>query len=342
MEMKDLLARLTAAPSVSGTEGAAAETIKDLAKDLGGVASTDALGNLKIAIGTKGPGVLLLAHMDKIGYVVTGVDEATGFLRIDRCGGADARVAPALRVTVLGKKALPGVIISTPPHLAGPDAAKKAKPIDELAIDCGLPYEEIKDLVFPGDRAVVDAPLKSLAGTRVVSPYLDDCAGVAAALRAAELVKAAGANAKADLVFTTREEVGGQGADVAAFISDAKYAVAIDVSFAKAPGTPESVTATLGSGTMIGYAPVLSKALSDRLVRLAKEKEIPYTIEVMGRSTGTDADDALTAGAGKITGLLSIPERNMHTPTEIVDTLDVEATAYLLAALIIDTQEEDA
>ena len=340
MEMKELLGLLAAAPSAPGTEQDCAETIKSLLEGTADVFETDALGNLWARRGTKGPGVLLLAHMDKIGYIVTGVDEATGFLRIDRCGGSDPRVAPALRVKVFGKQTLPGVIVSTPPHLAGPDAAKKAKPIDELTVDCGLPYETVKDLVFPGDRILVDAPLEALLGTRVTSPYLDDAAGVAAAIRCAQLLKEAGSQAKLDCVFTTREEVGGQGGDTAAFASDAKYAVAIDVSFAKAPGTPESVTATLGSGTMIGFAPVLDKELSRRFVSLAEKHGVPYTVEVMGRYTGTDADGALTAGEGKVTGLLSIPERSMHTPVEIVDTLDVEATAKLLAAFVRETEEE--
>lgn len=335
--MQELLRLITAAPSVSGTENAAAEAIKKVLQDTADRFETDALGNLKAVVNENAePGVVLLAHMDKIGYIVTGIDKETGFLRIDKCGGSDARVAPALRVNVYGKKTLPGVIISTPPHLAGPDAAKKAQPLDKLGVDCGLPYDEIKDLVFPGDRAMVDARFYELNENRVCSPFLDDVAGIAAAIRCAELVREAGRGRRLECVFTTHEEVGGQGSTTASFGTKAGTAIAIDVSFAKAPGLPETVDSALGSGAMIGYAPVLHKSLSDRLRELAEEKDIPYTVEVMGRSTGTDADEALTAAGGKVTGLLSIPIRNMHTPVEIADVRDIEAVGALLAAYVLD------
>ncbi|MBR5411227.1 MAG: M20/M25/M40 family metallo-hydrolase [Clostridia bacterium] len=344
MTTKELLVRLTAAPSVSGAENAAAGVIADALAGTADLFETDPLCNLKATLNPDAPaedGLLLLAHMDKIGFIVTGVDEATGFLRIEKCGGSDLRCAPAMRVKVLGKRALPGVIISTPPHLATPDAANKALPVDKLGVDCGLPYEDMKDLVVPGDRVMEDYPLYELGETKVCGPYLDDCAGVAAVIRAAGIYKEKGGTRRLECVFTTREEVGGQGAETASFTSGCGAAIAVDVSFAKAPGVPETVEAALGSGPMIGCAPVLHKDISDRLKALAEEKNIPYTVEVMGRSTGTDADDALTAGGGKKTGLISIPLRNMHTPDETADVRDIEAAASLLAAFALCEKEDD-
>ncbi len=336
MKTTELLRRLTAAPSAPGTESPAVDVIREALEGVADRFETDTLGNLKAVVNEDAAdGVILLAHMDKIGCIVTGIDEETGFLRIDKCGGFDARVAPALRVTVLGQRPLPGVIISTPPHLASPDSADKATPLDKLGVDCGLPFDEIRTLVFPGDRILTDAPFFELNENRVCGPYLDDCAGVAALIRCAGLVKAAGRGRRLECVFTTREEVGGQGSAAACFSTAANTAVAVDVSFAKAPGLPETVDAALGGGVMIGYAPVLHKALSDKFKALAKERNIPYTVEIMGRSTGTDADEALTAAGGKVTGLLSIPIRNMHTPVEIADVRDIEATGDLLAALIL-------
>jgi endoglucanase len=199
----------------------------------------------------------------------------------------------------------------------------------------------MKDLVVPGDRVMEDYPLYELGETKVCGPYLDDCAGVAAVICAAGIYKEKGGTRRLECVFTTREEVGGQGAETASFSSACGAAIAVDGSFAKAPGLPETVEAALGSGPMIGCAPVLHKELSDRLKALAEEKNIPYTVEVMGRSTGTDADDALTAAGGKKTGLISIPLRNMHTPDETADLRDIEAVASLLAAFALDKKEDD-
>ena len=328
MEITEMLKRLCAAPSPSGDEGGALAAVNACAADAGLTFTRDTLGNYV----SQGDGDLtVLAHIDKIGYVVTGLDAATGFLRITKAGGADARTAPAQRVTVYGKRPLPGVIVSVPPHLQPKDAEKSVLPVDKLTVDCGLPYEEIKALVSPGDRILTHYPMQTLAGTRVSAPYLDNCAGAAAALKAAELVREAGGKMPR-IVLTAMEETGGSGAKTASFPEDVKTVIAVDVTFAAQPGVSDEESAPPGSGARIGFAPVLNRALSQRLVSLARENGVPYTVEVMGRSTGTDADDAATAGAGRVTGLVSIPIRYMHTPAETADLADIDAAAKLLAA----------
>jgi len=333
MTIKEILNILCPAPSVSGDEKGAEKALEECLKDTGLTLKTDALGNFIAVMNPEGfPGIMLEAHLDKIGFIITAVDEKTGFLRIDRAGGADARVCPAQRVTVYGKRALPGVIISTPPHLA--KEGKKVTPVNELAIDCGLCYDDIKDLVFPGDRAMIRAGVYEMGENIVCAPYLDDSAGVAALIKAAEILKDSGVSKKVELVFSSREEVGGMGAKTAAFSSDSEYAVAVDVSFARAPGIKDEEAAPLGSGAMIGSSPVLQKKVTDMLKAAAEENDIPYTVEVLGRSTGTDADDIVVSKAGKLTGLVSIPIRNMHTPVETADIRDIEAAAKLLAEFV--------
>ncbi|MBQ7638176.1 MAG: M20/M25/M40 family metallo-hydrolase [Clostridia bacterium] len=331
MTTKDILRTLCSVPSVSGNEEAAGAALDECLKDVGLKTETDALGNFTAVLNPGGsPGIMLEAHMDKIGFIITCVDEKTGFLKIDRAGGVDPRICPAQRVCVFGKKTLPGVIISTPPHLAKDDG-DKVKPVNELAIDCGLPYGEIKELVVPGDRAMITAPFFEMGETKVCSPYLDDSAGAAALIKAAEILKEKGPRARVELVFSSREEVGGMGAETAAFSSDAPYAIAVDVSFAAAPGVDEEGSAQMGSGAMIGASPVLQRQMTDLLKKTAAENGIPYTIEVLGRSTGTDADDIVVSKSGKITGLVSIPIRNMHTPVETADVADIDNVARLLA-----------
>lgn len=333
MEILQMLETLCAAPGVSGCETAALEAVNRCAEEAGlRFAPQGALSSLKAVINPHSDaenGVLLLAHIDKIGCMVTGIDEATGFLRIFPAGGCDARVAPASRVTVYGRRPLPGVIVSTPPHLVKKEDAKTALPLEKLTVDCGLPYEEIAALVFPGDRVQFDAPVLPLAGGRIAAPYLDNCAGVAAVLLAAKALRGK-TNRRVELVLTAQEETGRRGAVTAAFASQCPTALAVDVTFAAAPGVKEQESAPLGSGARIGVAPILSRAVSQGLIEAAEKNGVPYTVEVMGRSTGTDADMAGIAGCGKRTGLVSIPVRNMHTPAETVDPADIEAAAALI------------
>ena len=340
MNLKEVLEVLTNAPGVSGCEGGMLEAVNRCAAAAGlTFAQDESLGNLKAVMNEEAEGgVLLLAHADKIGCIVTEIDEATGFLRISPIGGVDARIAPAARVTVYGKSPLPGVVVSTPPHLAKPEDAKRALPVDRLTVDCGMPYEEIRALVRPGDRIQFTAPLLPLAGGRVAAPYLDNCAGAAAALLAAELLRGK-TDKRVELVLTAQEETGKRGAATAAFVSNCPTAIAIDTTFAAAPGVKESESAPMGSGARIGVSPIVTRRVSDGMIAAAKKAEIPYTVEVMGRSTGTDADVAGIAGCGKAVGLMSIPIRNMHTPAETVQLSDIEAVAKALAAYIAEGAE---
>jgi endoglucanase len=338
MEMKQLLERICFAPSPAGDETRAAEDVCAVCAAYAGLTFTrDTLGNF---ISNGDADFAIMAHIDKIGYIVTGVDRETGFLRIAALGGADARVAPAQRVSVTAAdRVLPGVVVSTPPHLLPKDADSGVLPVNKLAVDCGLPPEEMLSLVKPGDRILFRpfAPTGALqlAGSRVSLPYLDNGAGAAAAVAAAKLVKDAGGKPPR-IILTVQEEVGSRGAKTAAFPEELKTVIAVDTTFGSAPGVPEEESAPLGSGARIGFSPILNAALSKKLVRAAEENGIPYTVEVMGRSTGTDADSVGIAGSGRIAGLVSVPIRNMHTPAETVDLKDVEAVARLLAKTMLN------
>lgn len=328
-----ILKAVCGAPGVSGAEQSTAAAIETILRNYTDDVRTDALGNL---IGTVNPGreksLVLTAHMDKIGLAVTGIDEKSGFLRVARCGGVDARVMAAARVKVYGKQTLDGVVISTPPHLADKAKLNQVTPVERLAIDCGLPYGEIREIVSVGDRAELRLPFTELAGGKVTSPFLDNAAGCTAVLKALEKIAGQDGPFTVHAVFATREEVGKQGAKTALFGLSPEEALVTDVSFARAPGVPEENSAPQGSGVMIGCSPILQKSMTDALKALAEKKGIPYTVEVLGRSTGTDADVAVTTGAGVKTGLLSIPLKNMHTAAEMVQISDIEAVADLMAA----------
>ena len=209
---------------------------------------------------------------------------------------------------------------------------KKAAPIDELSIDLGLTTQAAKDLVAAGDCVTFAKHFTPLNGSRVSANCLDDRSGVAAVLLAAEQLK--DVPCRVTLLFTAQEEVGTRGAKTALFDRGVDASVSVDVSFAYTPGCKARDCGVMGKGPMIGISPILDRQFSKELLDLAKENQIPYQTEVMAGRTGTNADAISICGSGVRCALVSIPEKYMHTPAEIVDTADVEQTAALLAAFV--------
>ena len=337
-KLQELLFTLCRAKGVSGREESAAKVAADLLCEYMPV-KTDALGSV---VGTKGDGnvhIMLDAHIDEIGLVVTAVENS--FLKVARCGGSDARVLAAAEVTVWGKQPLFGVVTSTPPHLAGDGDSKKAKKIDEIAIDIGMLQEKAAELVSLGDRVTFNGPQRTLING-VASPTVDDRAGVAVILRALEIIKDVALNVKLSVVFSVQEETGGSCAVAASFGINADEAIAVDVSFANAPSIKKEKSGVMGKGVMIGIAPSLDYAMSGKLRELAQSKGIAHQLEVMGGRTGTNGDDIQVGAGGCKTALLSVPIRNMHTAVETVRIEDIEAAAQLMAAYIIERSGENA
>lgn len=332
-ELEQLIFRLCGVPGTPGGELPAAEAA---AAELSGIAkvSISPLGSLAAEFGDPDAGehVLLDAHLDQIGLIVTGIDE-NGFLRIGRCGGTDARVLPGSAVTVYGEETLCGVVCCTPPHLqeGGED---KVEPVDKMSVDVALSRGAAEKLIRPGDRILFREKPKRLLGTRVSAPGLDDRAGVAALIRCARILSGEKLHCKVTLLCSTQEEVGGSGAKTGAFSARPTQAVVVDVSFASQPGIPNVNLGKLGGGPMIGIAPVLNREITRKLIRLAEEKKMPWTREVMGGDTGTNADEIATTGRGVPSCMVSIPLRHMHTPAEVADLNDIENTAQLIAAYL--------
>ena len=339
-EVSALLEKLCTAKGVSGAENEAAKVASEL---LGKYmpTKTDALGSVTGSMGEGDVHILLDAHLDQIGLIVTAIDE-DGFLKVTKCGGADIRVLAAAEVTVHGKKPVYGVITSTPPHLAKPEDADKATGFDDIAIDIGMSREEAMKVVSLGDRITFNGKYTQLLGNRVSSPSIDDRAGVAAILRCLEMLEGENHGCKISVLFSVQEETGGSGAQTGAFSIAPDEAIAVDVSFATAPGISSEKYASLGGGTMIGYAPLLDYDMSRKLSEIAEKNGIPNQIEVMGRNTGTNCDEIQNSGKGVKTALLSIPLRNMHTAVEVCDLEDIENTARLMADYIIGRGERNA
>lgn len=333
-ELKSLVLDLAGANGTSGDETEIASlALKKLEKYM--PAHIDALGSVCGTAEGEGTHILLEAHIDRIGLAVTAVDDS-GFIKVARVGGMDARVLAAEQVTVWADEPLFGVVISTPPHLSAGDDRKKAKAFDELAIDVGLSADEVRKKVRPGMRVTVNSTPKELLNSRVSCAALDDRAGVAAVLRCLELLENKNHGCRISVLFSVQEENSGGGAAAGGFTVSPDEAISVDVSFAMAPGLKKEKCGELGKGVMIGFSPVLDYSMSRNFVRLAQENGIAYSTEIMSGNTGTNADDIQRSGRGVKTGLLSIPQRNMHTAVEIVDINDIESVAELMAAYIIE------
>jgi len=334
-ETPKLLDELLRAGAPSGYEGPAAEIWRDAASFAS--LSSDALGSSIARVGEEGPLLAVVGHIDEIGLVVTHIDEK-GFLYFNPIGGWDPQILVGQRVEVRGRDGLvPGVVGRKPIHLLEPEQRKKVVELKGLHIDIGAAdRDEASGLVRVGDPAVIAAEPVRLAGDRLISRSMDNRLGAYVALEALrrcherESLKASFA-----AVAAVQEEIGLFGARTSAFEVRPDLAIAVDVTHATdAPGVDEKEVGShpLGSGPVIGRGSTLSPKMFELLAETAEDEGIEYTVGASGRGTSTDADVIQISRAGIATGLVSIPLRYMHSPVELVDLGDLEATVELVAA----------
>ena len=333
MDITKTVMELSAAYGVSGEENSAADLALNKLREYTSdcyIKSGNVVGNF----GTRKEGVphiLLDAHIDQVGLIVTSICDS-GFLSVSNVGGIDRRLLPAQRVKVHGKKVIDGVVCSVPPHLSKNE--DKVGDIDEFFIDLGLSKEEAEKIVSLGDKISFATVPEKLLGTRVSGCAYDDRSGVASILYTLELLKNDKPNCSYTVLFSTQEELGERGACIGAFDIDPDIALAVDVSFGRVLGDKESESGELGKGPMIGISPSLSREVSNKLIDICKEKNIPWQPEVMSGLTSTNADRFSINKCGCKACTVSIPLKYMHTPAEIIDTKDVEETGRLLAEYI--------
>lgn len=328
--LKELLFALIGADAAGPVSDAADSAEKELSRFV----KTERKNGLTV-IGTL-PGeadytVMIDAHIDQVAMIVTDVDEA-GFLTVAAAGGIDLRALPSRPVTVHGREKIPAVFCSTPPHLASKE--KQYEKAEEIKLDTGL-GPKAKEAVSVGDIVTFSAKPVCLSGNRVSGRSLDDRAGVACLLSLAERLSAKKLPVSVCFVLSDGEEIGLRGIRPAAFTVAPDEAIAVDVTFGDGPGISEEDCGKLGEGPMIGVSPSLDAGLSEKLIETAKTARIPYQVEVMGRSTGTNADMIGVSGKGVKTCTLSVPLRNMHTDTEVIDMEDLENTVRLLEEYIL-------
>lgn len=334
MEIKEVLFMLSEAFGASGSESSAANIACGLLRKY----CPDAHiynGNVIGTFGEKREGLLhivLDAHIDQIGFIVTNITEE-GFIKFDQLGGIDRRIIAAQPVIIHGKRDIPGIICSIPPHLSeGIEVVK----YENTAIDTGMTYDELSELISVGDTITFDVKCHTLLGDRITGGALDDRCGVTAILYALEIMSNMDLGFNVTVIFSCQEELGERGAQIGAYKLSPDIAIAVDVSFAMAMGENERKCGNLSEGPMIGVSPSLSHDITEELIFIAKKRKIPYQLEVMNGSTGTNADRYSVSRCGCKACTVSIPLRNMHTPVEVIDLNDVKHTAEIIAAYITE------
>ncbi|MBQ7045006.1 MAG: M42 family peptidase [Clostridia bacterium] len=316
--------------------GNKAECTEYIKQALSGIADIKMLDSDCIAATFKGISdgeILFDAHIDQIGMVVTFVDD-NGFVKVAAAGGIDAKTLLAKTVKILGNKPVDAVFSSTPPHLKSSDTA--VSDITELILDTAL-GANAKDFVSVGDYVVYNNTPAELLSGRVTSAFLDNRAGVCALLLLADMLKGKQLKKSVTLLFSTEEELGCRKVKTSTFAlaDNITEAVAVDVTFATAPDVSSAHGGELGGGAMVGISPFLNANVTNKILKVAEENNLPYQKEVMGAATSTNADSIGITKSGIPTGLVSIPIRNMHTSIEVADMCDIENTAKLLYEYVI-------
>ena len=335
MNYEEMLGRLCALSGPSGFEEKVARAAEELLRPLVDETYTTRLGSV---VGVRrcgrenAPRLLLDAHLDEIGFMVTGHDE--GFLRFAPLGGVDPRMLPDREVVVLTDPPIHGVVACLPPHVQTAEDMDKSLPIKDLFIDVGLSQEEAERHIPVGTPAIYRGGCAPLGEELLCGKALDDRAGFAVLLDVLERLREKELNVDLYVLGSTQEETHSTGAITAAYEIAPRMCVAVDVTHGDSPDASKNETFKLGGGPVIGVGPNCARSLSGRLKELTKELDMPIQLEVMSGSSGTNAWPIQVSREGVATAVVSIPERYMHTPVEVVSKKDLEDTAKLLAALV--------
>lgn len=336
MDIFNLLEKLCDNDGISGGEKEFSIYAENLLKPYCVETKTDKLGNVIgfIPSNRKNAKKLMIeAHLDRIGLMVKRIDE-NGFVEFEKVGGIDERILPSAEVIILGKEKLFGVIGAKSPHLRFGDDEDKRPEIKDMLIDVGLNKKEAEKVLEPGDFILFKSKLTRLINNRVSGAALDNRAGMAAVFDFLDKNKEKTFPFDLYIVFSVGEETGLIGASSACYSIKPDIVAAVDVTFGKIHSA-ENTTGTfdLGCGGVIFRGPDVCRKGTLNLIKMAKEKNIPFDIEVSGSSSGTTTTVMQNACGAAKTFLVSIPLKYMHQTVEMLSLNDISATGDLLSII---------
>src|SRR5215213_10808481 len=332
------LKRLLDAPAPSGFETLAARVWRTEASTFADKVTTDVAGNSMAEVNPKGsPTIMLDGHIDEIGVIVQYIDDE-GYLYISPIGGWDPQVLVGQRLRFLGADGdVIGVVGKKPIHLMKHDDREKASKFTDLWVDIGASDRaEAEKRVSVGDPGVLDSRTLDFPNDRIVSRSIDDRIGAFVVLEALRRYAEKPGAARVVAAATTQEEIAwhGGGAAISAHAINPKIALVVDVTFATDHPNIEKKEIgehKMGGGPILSRGALISPVVLQLLRETAKKHEIAHVVHAVGRDTSTNADAIHIAREGVATGLVSIPNRYMHSPNEMVSLVDVDNAATLIA-----------
>ena len=336
----DLLLNLRALTSEYGVSGDEARVSQVASRLLSEYAETscDEFGNLTgiIPCGKENaPRLMLDAHIDQIGFFVTEITK-DGFLRFIPVGGVDPRMLPGSELTVLTSKHgnIRGVVGAVPPHVQTGDTSD-ALSVSDMTVDIGMTGAEARSVVSVGDYMCFSGDAVTLLNGRVASKALDDRACFLCILYALKLLKGKKLNVDLLISASTKEELGGHGAQFLSERFSPDFAIAVDVCHAKTDDAPD-LECTLSKGAAVSIGSNSRPEFAEKVIAAAKKHGIPYQVSACPGRSGTNAWSIQPSNNGVCTLVLSLPLKYMHSPVETLDMEDVKNCGKLLAAFISD------
>lgn len=343
----DLLKRLCETPGVPGRESRVRTLIENEVKGLFDEVTTDALGSLLCTRKPRGDApknptkVMLLCHMDEIGFLVSYIDDK-GFVYLDPVGGFDARNLFSRRVLVCTREADLKAVMNPggrPVHIATDEDRKRIPELKEFYVDLGLPADKVKEKVRIGDYVVMDEPFIEV-GEKLVSKAMDNRVACWLGIESVRALDKSGAKHACEIhvAFTTQEEVGLRGAKTAAYAVRPDIGIGLDVTLScDTPGVPEQESVTRQANGFALHVKdssfISDEALTDQFEQLARAKDIPFQRSILARG-GQDGAAAQQAAAGAKAIGITVGTRYIHTVTEMIDRRDLAAARDILAAYL--------
>ncbi len=337
---KQFLFDLLMSASPSGSEEPASRIWRTEAETFADEVSVDTNGNNVARLRGSGPKVVIEGHIDEIGLMVTHIDDE-GYVWFRPIGGWDDQILTGQRVRLMGSSGpVTGVIGRKPAHLLSVDDRGKASKIKDLWIDIGATSgDQARERVSVGDSAVIEQPIVDLGNNRIAGRGVDNRMGAWVALETLRLLSNDRPQADVYALAAVQEEITFLGARTGAFAIEPDVAIVLDVTHA----TDHPDSDKRGQGDIrIGGGPVLARGSAVNplvhmgLAKIAKRNDIAFGIEATPRSTGTDADAIAPSRGGVPTGIVSIPNRYMHSPNEVISLDDLDSAARLISLFVRD------
>ena len=336
MTLADKIKKLTNAYGVSGDEFRISKIAAEMMAPYCDRVEIDDFGNVLGYRDCGIPGaktVMLDAHIDQIGFLITEVTEE-GFLRFTTVGGVDQRMLLGSELTVLTKKGpILGIVAAIPPHLQKDGDDKKSVPILEMVVDIGMTGEQAKKVVRVGDYMAFANDAMELQGDALCGKAFDDRACLVCLLHTMDLLQGKPLAVNVVVSASTKEETGFQGGISAGFKVQPDYAIAVDVTHARTGDAPQ-VIVKLGDGPNVDMGSNSNPKFAKRVIEVARAKQIPHIVTSCPAGSGTNAWPIQMQGQGVTTLVVSLPLKYMHSPVEMLRMSDVKNVGKLLAAFI--------